>query len=103
MNLSGIVVAVPPNRLNESIDALTAIDNIEIHQSDESTGQIVIVQEANNVNMEIDGLKRIKALPMVTYAEMVYHYIEDDTNPDITLPDDIESSNLDDTLRKLNN
>jgi len=102
MNLSGIVVAVPPTKLNEGIAALNAINNIEVHQSDELTGQIVIVQEAENVNMEIDGLKKIKALPMVTYAEMVYHYVADDTNPDVAPPDDIDSSNLDDTLRKLN-
>ncbi len=103
MNLSGIVVAVPPHKLNEGIAALNAINNIEVHQSDESTGQIVIVQEANNVNMEINGLKKIKALPMVTYAEMVYHYVADDTNPDISPPDDIDSENLEDTLKKLNN
>lgn len=102
MNLSGIVVAVTPSKMNEGISALNAINNIEIHQSDETTGQIVVVQEAKNVNMEIDGLKKIKALPMVTYAEMVYHYIEDDKNSDISPPDDIDSINLDDTLKKLN-
>lgn len=102
MNLSGIVVAVPPQKLNEGIKALNAISSLEVHQSDESTGQIVVVQEAESVNLEIDGLKKIKALPMVTYAEMVYHYVADDTNPDIAPPTDIDSSNLDDTLRKLN-
>jgi nitrate reductase NapD len=102
MNLSGIVVAVPPQKINEGIAALNAISNIEVHQSDESTGQIVIVQEAENVNMEIDGLKKIKALPMVTYAEMVYHYVADDQNPDVAPPDDIDSINLDETLKKLN-
>ena len=102
MNLSGIVVAVPPKKLNEGIAALSAMSNIEVHQSDESTGQIVVVQEAENVNMEIDSLKKIKALPMVTYAEMVYHYVADDNNPDVAPPDDIESSNLDETLKKLN-
>ena len=102
MNLSGIVVAVHPKKLQEGIAALNAISNIEVHQSDESTGQIVVVQEADNVNLEIDGLKKIKALPIVTYAEMVYHYLADDTNPDVAPPDDIDSSNLDDTLRKLN-
>jgi nitrate reductase NapD len=102
MNLSGIVVAVPPQKINEGIAALNAISNIEVHQSDESTGQIVIVQEAENVNMEIDGLKKIKALPMVTYAEMVYHYVADDNNPDVAPPDGIDSINLDETLKKLN-
>jgi nitrate reductase NapD len=102
MNLSGIVVAVPPTKIDEGIVALNAISNIEVHQADESSGQIVIIQEAENVNMEIDGLKKIKALPMVTYAEMVYHYVADDQNPDIAPPDDIDSINLDETLKKLN-
>jgi nitrate reductase NapD len=102
MNLSGIVVAVPPHKLHEGIAALKAIDNIEVHQSDESSGQIVIVQEAENVNQEIESLKKIKALPMVTYAEMVYHYLADDNNPDIAPPDNIDSENLDKTLKKLN-
>jgi len=103
MNLSGIVVAVPPAKVNEGVAALNAINNIEVHQADESSGQIVIVQEADNVNLEIDGLKKIKALPMVTYAEMVYHYVADDQNPDVIPPDDIDSINLDETLKKLNN
>lgn len=102
MNLSGIVVAVAPQSFEDGIRALNAISNIEIHQSDQTTGQIVIVQEAENVNLEIDGLRKIKALPMVTYAEMVYHYVEDDNNPDIQPPDDIDSINLDETLKKLN-
>ena len=102
MNLSGIVVAVPPNKLNEGILALNAINNIEVHQIDKASGQIVIVQEAENVNQEINGLKIIKALPMVTYAEMVYHYVAEDVNTNVIPPDDIDSSNLDDTLQKLN-
>jgi len=102
MNLSGIVVAVPPQKINDGIATLNAMNNIEVHQSDKSTGQIVVVQEAENVNLEIDGLKKIKALPMVTYAEMVYHYVADDTNPDTAPPDDIDSMSLDETLKKLN-
>ncbi len=102
MNLSGIVVAVSPQKFNEGIAALNAISNVEVHLTDKSTGQIVIVQEAENVNMEIEGLKLIKALPMVTYAEMVYHYVADDHNSDMPPPEDINSINLDETLKKLN-
>jgi len=102
MNLSGIVVAVSPPKLEEAIAVLNAFDHIEVHQSDASTGQIVIVQEAQTTKQEIDSLKAIKALPMVTYAEMVYHYVAEDTNPGEMPPDDIDSSNLDETLKKLN-
>lgn len=102
MNLSGIVVAVTPGKINEGIAALNALKNVEVHQSDASSGQIVIVQEAENVNMEIDGLKHIKSLPMVTYAEMVYHYIEDDQQSEAIQPEDLSTANLDETLEKLN-
>jgi len=102
MNLSGIVVAVSPGKFEECIVALNAINNLEVHQSDASTGQIVVVQEADNVNKEIEGLKQIKSLPMVNYAEMVYHYIEEDQHSEAVQPEDLSTSNLDETLEKLN-
>ncbi len=102
MNLSGIVVAVAPDKFNEGIVALNAINSIEIHQTNASSGQIVVVQEAENVSKEIEALKRIKALPMVTYAEMVFHYVAEDVTSNVIPPDDLDSSNLDETLKKLN-
>ncbi len=101
MNLSGIVVAVPPQKLEEAIHTLNAFDHLEVHQSDVSTGQIVVVQEAENTQQEIDSLKAIKKLPLVTYAEMVYHYIAEDKDLNVSPPDDMDN-NLDETLEKLN-
>lgn len=102
MNLSGVVVAVPPQQFEQGLTALKAIKNIEIYHSDQASGQIVIVQEADNVNEEINSLKKIKALPMVTYAEMVYHYIaEDNSAPEYPISE-LDSENLNDTLKKLN-
>ena len=102
MNLSGIVVAIPPSKFNEGIVALNAIKNIEVHHSDIKTGQVVIVQEASNIDKEIEGLKKIKALPMVTYAEMVYHYLAEDKNLNVIYPDDIQETDFKSTLNKLN-
>ena len=102
MNLSGIVVAVSPGKLEEGIAALNAFSNVEVHQTNTASNQIVVVQEAENVNLEIDGLKKIKSLPMVTYAEMVYHYVADDQDSEAVPGDDFEFSNLDETLKKLN-
>ena len=102
MNLSGIVVAVSPGKLDDGIAALNAISNVEVHQTNTASNQIVVVQEAENVNLEIDGLKKIKSLPMVTYAEMVYHYVADDRDSAAVPSDDFEFSNLDETLNKLN-
>lgn len=102
MNLSGIVVAVTPERFEAGISALQAFDNLEVHQTDAATGQIVVVQEAANINQEIDGLKKIKSLPMVTYAEMVYHYLADDDEINVVPDESLDFANLDETLKKLN-
>jgi nitrate reductase NapD len=37
-----------------------------------------VTQEAESVGAELEGLDRIKAIPNVILAEMVYHYFEDD-------------------------
>lgn len=78
MNLSGILVVARPERLSTVIPELNALPGVEVHQVDEATGRIVVVQEAPDILAEIEGLKRIKALPHVVMAEMVYHYLADD-------------------------
>ncbi len=86
MNLSGIVVVARPERLTAVLRELDALPGIEVHQVDEATGRIIVVQEALDILEEIEGLKRIKALPHVVVAEMVYHYIADDRQVYADLP-----------------
>ncbi len=78
MNLSGIFVAARPDRLSSVVADLNALPGVEVHQVEEATGRIVVVQEADDVDAEIEGLKRIQALPHVILAEMVYHYFADE-------------------------
>lgn len=78
MNISGILVVAKPEWQAQVVAALRDLDQVEVHQVDEATGRIVAVQEAADINEEIAGVKRIKALPHVLVAEMVYHYIADD-------------------------
>jgi periplasmic nitrate reductase NapD len=78
MNISGILVVVPPEYIDSMIDRLDQLDGIDVHHRDDSTGRIVITQEAEHIRDEVDGLKRIKALPHVILAEMVYHCFEED-------------------------
>ena len=79
MNVSGIIVIVPAERLASAIEALNCLDGVDVHQYDAQTGRIVVTQEAEGIQAEVDGLKRIKALPHVILAEMVYHCFEDDS------------------------
>lgn len=78
MNLSGILVVAKPEWQAQVVAALRDLDQVEVHQVDEATGRIIAIQEAADINEEIAGVKRIKALPHVLVAEMVYHYIADD-------------------------
>jgi nitrate reductase NapD len=78
VNLSGILVVARQGSQAQVVDALNALDGVEVHQVDEASGRIVAVQEAGDIHAEIEGVKRIKALPHVIMAEMVYHYLAED-------------------------
>lgn len=81
MNLSGILVVAKPEWRGQVVEALNALEGVEVHQvgqDDETSGRIIVVQEAENIHAEIEGVKRIKALPHVIVAEMVYHYLAED-------------------------
>jgi len=78
VNLSGILVVAQPENREQVVVALNALEGVEVHQVEEATGRIVAVQEADDIHAEIEGVKRIKALPHVIMAEMVYHYLAED-------------------------
>lgn len=78
MSLSGILVVARPERLATVIRELAALPGVEVHQVDEPTGRIVVVQEAEGVDAEVEGLKRIQATPGVALATLVYHYFGDE-------------------------
>lgn len=90
MNLSGILVIARPEWQGQVVEALNALEGVEVHQVDEKTGRIIAVQEAPDIHSEIDGLKRIKAVPHVIMAEMVYHYIADDKRAYEAMPPELE-------------
>lgn len=78
MNISGILVITPAEQLQSTIDNLNALPGVDVHHTDPETGRIVVTQEAGSVHAEVDGLKRIKALPHIILAEMVHHHFEED-------------------------
>jgi nitrate reductase NapD len=78
MNISGIVVTAAPSRLPDVVTSLSRLQGIEVHYQDPDHHRIIVTQEAESVGAEIQGLKRIKALSGVVYAELVYHNFEDD-------------------------
>jgi nitrate reductase NapD len=78
MNISTILVVVPQDRVETTLDTLASIPGVDVHHHEAQTGRIVITQEAETIRQEVAGLGRIKALPDVVLAEMVSHYFEDD-------------------------
>jgi periplasmic nitrate reductase NapD len=78
MNYSGIVVICRPELLDGVASALCELPGVEVHYHDRDQGKIVVVQEALSIEAEMNGLRRIKALPDVMLADMRYHYFEED-------------------------
>ena len=91
MNLSAILVVTAPAGVDACIALLDSQPGISVHHSDPVTGKIMLTQEAESIDAEIEGLKRIKALPGVSMAEMISHYFEDDESLETSIPADLDS------------
>ncbi len=78
MNLSGILVVAKPPNMAAVVAELAALPGVEVHHTDPPCGRIIVVQEAESIDDEVAGLKRIKQLPHVVMAEMAYHYFAED-------------------------
>jgi periplasmic nitrate reductase NapD len=90
MNVSGILVVVLPEHVAASIETLGHLNRVEVHHCDMEAGRIVVTQEAETIQAEVDGLKRIKALPHVILAEMVYHCFEEDSELSGSVPSELD-------------
>jgi nitrate reductase NapD len=78
MNLSGILVRALPPHVDDVVARLRALPGVDVHEVDVPTGRVVVVQEAPTVDDEVAGLARIKSVPGVIAADMVYHYFAED-------------------------
>lgn len=76
MNFSGIVVTVAPAACDAMAGTLAGLPGVEVHQIDRASGRIVVVQEAPSVDAETEGFTRIRTLPGVIDAALVYHRFE---------------------------
>lgn len=95
MNISGILVIVSPPRVESMVDRLNRLEGIDVHHIDAASGRIVITQEAESIRDEVEGLKRIRALPGIILAEMSYHNFEDDTELLQGIPAELDEENPD--------
>lgn len=77
MNISSIVISAQPQKL----DALVAeIKNSTIceYQLHDDKGRIIVTIEGDNVEHEIEKLKKLQKMPNVIDAVMSFSYTEDE-------------------------
>ena len=78
MNLSGIAITVQSHAFDETVARLGQLPGVDVYHHDRANARVVVVQEAASVEAEVAGLTRIKEVPGVLVAELVYHYFADD-------------------------
>jgi len=89
MNISGIVVVALPENVAEVAQSLSDLPGLEVYQSDVASGKLVVIQEAPSVGAEVEGFKRICALPHVIAVDLVQHYFEYDNELIQAIPDEL--------------
>ena len=70
---SGIMVVARPGRLRACEDAIRQSGLAEIHHDDPESGRIIAVLETATLEEQPEALRRIRALPDVLLAELVYY------------------------------
>jgi nitrate reductase NapAB chaperone NapD len=90
MNISGILVTAWPEHVAEVAQSLSALPGLEVSQTDVPGGKLVVVQEAASVGDEVEGFKRIRALPHVMAVDLVQHYFEYDNETIDAIPSGLD-------------
>lgn len=80
MNISAILVTTSLDNTESMINILNDLSGLEVFHHDNTTGKIIVIQEAKSIQDEVNGLKRIKKIPGIILAEMVQHYFGEDTH-----------------------
>ena len=90
MNLSGISVTTAPKWVETVARLLSEIEGVEVYQTDVASGKLVVVQEAANVGAEVEGFRRIRALPHIMAVDLVQHYFEHDNELIHAIPEELD-------------
>lgn len=90
MNVSGVLVIAPAAEFDAVVERLDTLQGVEVHHKHRETGRIVVTIEAGSTHEEVEILRRVKALPDVLMAEMVYHHFEEDREVLTSLPPELD-------------
>jgi nitrate reductase NapAB chaperone NapD len=84
MNVSGVLVRARPERFPEVISALRDIGGVEIHETREAGGQIVLtVEDGPHWSVE-DSLLKVHLVDGISDAALVYQYSDENMGKEMT-------------------
>ena len=73
---SGVLVVTRGDALACCADAVDALEGAEVHMRHPETARLVAVLEGDSVAQHEDLLQRIRSIPGVLLASLVYHYVD---------------------------
>ena len=76
MNYSSVVITLGAE--SRALNALSALEGLEVHHVDEASRRVVAVIEAETTGLEADVFERIRRTEGVIDVSLHAHYFEDE-------------------------
>jgi nitrate reductase NapD len=76
MNISGVLIHVPPDEINSMEGKLADMPGVDVHTS-MPDGKIIITIEDTPANVPSDTLMNVQNTPGIISAALVYNYNDD--------------------------
>ena len=84
MNISSIVIQAKPEHIETLVRACQESDFCDYHFHDNTIGKIIVTVEGENIDEEMQKMKKIQAIPHVICADMMMAYSEDELDAERT-------------------
>ena len=78
MNYSSVVITLAAGAEDRALEALTALEGLEVHHVDETSRRVVAVIEAETTGLEAAVFERIRRAEGVIDVSLHAHYFEDE-------------------------
>ena len=77
---SGVLVLTRPERLESCAAEVGAIPGVDVYLRDEKAGRLIAVLESDDTEGQEVLLGRVRAVPGVLSAALVYHFVDSDAS-----------------------
>jgi len=78
VNISSIVLQAKPEHIDAIVKVCQESDFCDYHFHDATIGKIIVTVEGENIDEEMQKMKKIQAIPHVICADMMMAYSEDE-------------------------